>query len=265
MRLLDVATLTGLLSGLPRFGRFSYSLSVGSTNAQALERLYHNDSLGISFVTETQTQGRGRAGRAWESPAGSGIYVSTILPAELRAPALAAVGFWASLAAREACLELGLSGLELKWPNDLLLQGRKCAGILAQSRSQGGTARVVVGVGINVNRPESVPEPIAQTAAWLSDASSAELDRTALLARLLAIYEDTFDRLLVEPKQVIADWAAIAALHGKHVTVKAVDGSLLHVGIVRELATDGALMLETDQGLMRITLGDVDAVPEGEA
>src|SRR5579864_8965965 len=114
MRLLDLATLTGLVSALPRFGRVSYFTSVGSTNALAVERLYHNDCLGISFVTESQTEGRGRAGRSWESPVGSGIYLSTILPAELPSRALPGVGFWAALAVREACLQEAGVALNLK-------------------------------------------------------------------------------------------------------------------------------------------------------
>ena len=260
MRLLDLATLTSLVSALPRFGRFSYFASVDSTNALAVERLYLDDSLGISFVTESQDKGRGRAGRVWESPTGSGIYLSTILPAELRNTALPAVGFWASLAVREACLrETGIA-LDLKWPNDLLYAGRKCVGILAQSRSLAGAARVVLGVGINVNRPERVPETIAHSATWLSDAGGREFDRTTLLAALLSIYERDFDRLLGEPDNVIADWARVASLTGKHVSVKAIDGSLLHEGDVQGIDSDGALVLQTAAGPVRITLGDVDVL-----
>jgi BirA family biotin operon repressor/biotin-[acetyl-CoA-carboxylase] ligase len=262
MRLLDLATLTSLVSALPRFGRFAYFTSVDSTNALAVERLYHNDSLGISFVTESQTQGRGRAGRTWESPAGSGIYVSTILPAELPSRALPGVGFWASLAVREACLRETGVGLDLKWPNDLLWSGRKCVGILAQGRSMADAARVAVGVGINVNRPERVPDSIAGSAAWLSDAGSCEFDRTILLATLLSIYERDFDRLLSEPHDIIDDWARVANLGGKHVSVKAVDGSVLHEGAVQEVASDGALVLQTSAGITRVTLGDVDVMSD---
>jgi BirA family biotin operon repressor/biotin-[acetyl-CoA-carboxylase] ligase len=187
--------------------------------------------------------------------------VSTILPAELRASALAAVGFWASLAIREACLDQRDIELDLKWPNDLLWHGRKCVGILSQSRSLGGAARVVVGAGINVNRPQSVPEPLSATAAWLSDATATELDRTTLLARLLTIYERDFDRLVGEPKRIIEDWANVAALSGKQVSVKAVDGSLLHQGVVIDVAPDGALVLRAESGAVtRVTLGDVDVL-----
>ncbi len=260
MRLLDLATLTSLVSALPRFGRVSYFASVESTNAVAVQRLYTNDSFGISFVTESQTKGRGRAGRTWESPAGSGVYMSTILPAELPPEALPGVGFWASLAVREACLrETGIA-LDLKWPNDLLWEGRKCVGILSQGRSNGQASRVVVGVGMNVNQPDQVAPKIAQGAVWLSEAGEKQFDRTAILATLLSIYERDFDRLMSEPGKVIEDWSLVAKLTGQHVSVKATDGSLLHAGIVQAIAPDGALLLETDTGPQRITLGDVDAM-----
>jgi biotin-(acetyl-CoA carboxylase) ligase len=121
-------------------------------------------------------------------------------------------------------------------------------------------ARVVVGVGINVNRPEQVPDSIAASATWLSEAGGREFDRTTLLATLLSIYERDFDRLLSEPQNVIADWARVAKLNGKRVSVKAVDGSLLHEGEVQEVAFDGALVLRTTAGIVRVTLGDVDAM-----
>ncbi len=262
MRLLDLATLTSLVSALPRFGRFSYFASVGSTNAVAVERLYHNDSFGISFVTESQTQGRGRAGRSWESPAGSGIYLSTILPAELPGRALPGVGFWAALAVREACLRETGVALDLKWPNDLLWSGRKCVGILAQGRSLADGARVALGVGINVNRPAQIPDSIAATACWLSDAGGREFDRTTLLATLLSIYERDFDRLLSDSEQVIADWARVANLEGKQVSVKSIAGGLLHEGTVQAIGPDGALVLQSRAGVVSVRLGDVDVLSQ---
>ncbi len=260
MRPLDLATLTNLVSGLPRFGRVQYRASVGSTNTLAVDRLHSDDNLGISFVTETQTAGRGRAGRRWESPPGAGIYVSTILPAELGAEVLPALGFWASLAAREACLAVAGVALDPKWPNDLLWEGKKCVGILCEGRSVGQNSRVVVGVGINVNRPGSVPVAIGGIAAWLSDATGKELKREPLLATLLAIYEREFDRLCRAPREIIADWARVAKLQGRLVSVKSADGSVMHTGTVLGLDPDGALLLETASGTARVTLGDVDAI-----
>ncbi len=258
MRPLDLATLTSLVSALPRFGKFSYFASVDSTNALAAERLHTNDNFGISFVTESQTGGRGRAGRRWESPPGSGIYCSTILPADIPNRSLPSVGFWASLAVREACLGESGVALDLKWPNDLLLSGRKCVGILSQGRALAHASRVVVGVGINVKRPELVPGSIAETAGWLSDATSGELDRTKILAALLSIYEREFDRLLNEPQKIIEDWTSVSKITGTRVAVKAIDGSILHEGAVQEIGSDGALVLRTVGGIARVTLGDVD-------
>jgi BirA family transcriptional regulator, biotin operon repressor / biotin---[acetyl-CoA-carboxylase] ligase len=259
MRLLDLATLTSLVSALPRFGKVSYYSSVESTNALAVNRLYTNDGLGISFVTESQTLGRGRAGRRWDSPALAGVYVSTILPAELPSQALPAVGFWASLAVREACLRETDIALDLKWPNDLLWQARKCVGILSQSRWDGEAARVVVGVGINVNRPPSVADSIAPSAVWLSEIGGQQFDRTKILTTLLSIYERDFDRLLLKPHHVIADWMRVANIKGKLISVKALDGTALNEGVVESIGADGSMMLRTSAGLTRITLGDVDA------
>src|SRR5579872_3074008 len=142
MRPLDIALLRSRVSALPRFGRIEYFTGVGSTNAVAVERLYSNDSFGISFVTESQTEGRGRAGRSWVSPPGAGLLVSTILPSELPAEALPAVGFWTSLAVADAVRAHTGIGLRLKWPNDLLLQDRKSVGILAEGRSRAQSSRV---------------------------------------------------------------------------------------------------------------------------
>ncbi|HEY5095719.1 MAG TPA: biotin--[acetyl-CoA-carboxylase] ligase [Candidatus Eremiobacteraceae bacterium] len=258
--LLDEAALAALPGRLTRFGRVRYSVSVDSTNAKALESIHAYDALGISFVTEYQGLGRGRAGRLWESPPAAGLLCSTILPLEVPHEILPAIGFWASLAARSAIRTT--SGLEtaLKWPNDLLLGALKCAGVLCEARSSGATSRVVVGVGINVNRPAGVPEELELVAGWLSDEALCDVNRTSLLDALLSTYEQSFDDLLRAPESVIAKWAAAAALEGTRVSVKAVDGSVLHDGVVLGLDRDGALLLRTDGGDVRILLGDVSAI-----
>jgi BirA family biotin operon repressor/biotin-[acetyl-CoA-carboxylase] ligase len=182
-----------------------------------------------------------------------------VLPAELPSRALPAVGFWASLAVREACLRETDVALELKWPNDLLWLGRKCAGILSQGRWNGHAAQVVVGVGLNVNRPPEVAPALAQGAVWLSEIAGRTFDRTKILATLLSIYERDFDRLLQGPHGVIDDWARVANLTGKRVIVKNADGSPLREGVVEGIDADGVLALQTASGLARITLGDVEA------
>jgi BirA family biotin operon repressor/biotin-[acetyl-CoA-carboxylase] ligase len=148
----------------------------------------------------------------------------------------------------------------LKWPNDLLLDGRKCAGILCEAKSSGATSRVVVGIGINVNRPFGVPAELEPVAMWLSDAVLCVVNRTLLLDALLSAYEQSFDSLLADPGAVIAAWAEAAALEGERVSVKGADGVMLHEGVVLGVGRDGALMLRTAGGDVRVLLGDVSAI-----
>jgi BirA family biotin operon repressor/biotin-[acetyl-CoA-carboxylase] ligase len=185
---------------------------------------------------------------------------STILPAEVPRDVLPAVGFWASLAAQSAVLEVCSVKTGLKWPNDLLLGTLKCAGILCEAKSSGAMSRIVLGIGINVNRPFGVPEDLQAVAAWLSDATGRDVNRTSLMEALLGAYERSFDSLMSEPAAVIARWAAVAALDGKRVSVKAPDGSMLHEGEVLGVGGDGALLLRTEASDVRVMLGDVAAV-----
>ena len=258
--LIDEDALESGIRDLPRFGIVRYSVGTDSTQSRALDILHDLDARGISFVTESQDVGRGRAARRWTSPIASGLLFSTILPADMGAASLPAVGFWSSLAVAHAVASVCDITLDMKWPNDLLLGARKCAGILCEGRSEGSSTRVVVGVGLNVNRPSVVPDPIASSAAWLSDAAGAAIDRTALLVAVLRRYEESFDSLVTRPADVIADWKRRSGLIGRAVTVKALDGSMLHEGEVLDVAPDGSLVLETSRGRVPVMLGDVDVM-----
>jgi BirA family biotin operon repressor/biotin-[acetyl-CoA-carboxylase] ligase len=258
--LIDEAALGSAIRVLPRFGVVRYSVGTDSTQSRALEILHRLDALGISFVTESQDLGRGRAGRRWTSPPASGLLFSTILPEELRGASLPAVGYWTALAVADSIAEVCSVTLGLKWPNDLLLDGRKCAGILSEARTMGDASRVVVGVGLNVNRPAEVPAGVPSGSAWLSDATGEAIDRTALFATILSSYEAKFDQLVSRPADVIAAWESRAELTGKRVSVSATDGRFLHAGTVLGLTPDGALRLQTLAGLVVVTLGDVDVL-----
>jgi BirA family transcriptional regulator, biotin operon repressor / biotin---[acetyl-CoA-carboxylase] ligase len=258
--LVDEQALSFSIRGLPRFGKIRYFVRTDSTQLRALEALHRLDSQGISFVTESQDMGRGRAGRRWLSPTAAGLLVSTILPAQLRGTSLAAVGFWAALAVRHAVTNVCGVTPALKWPNDLLYDKKKLAGMLCEGRTSGDSSRVVLGVGLNVNRPKDVPEEIDARAVWLSDATGSLVDRTALLAAILGAYELRFDDLLESAPQVIAEWSAAAGVIGKRVAVRAADGATKHEGLVLGLSTEGALLLRTSEGDVTVTLGDVDVL-----
>ncbi len=258
--LIDEPALVSAIRDLPRFGIVRYSVGTDSTQSRALDVLHDLDAGGISFVTESQDVGRGRAGRRWSSPIASGLLFSTILPHELSGASLPAVGFWTALCVADSVASVCGITLGLKWPNDLVLGGRKCCGVLTEGRSTGKTTRVVVGVGLNVNRPETRARDLISDAGWLSDAVRAAIDRTALLAAILRTYETRFDALLREPAVVIEQWAERSALVGQRVSVKSIGGDVEREGVVRRVLANGALELDTAEGIITVLLGDVDAV-----
>ena len=254
---IDAAALSAAIAGLARFHAVSYLATVDSTNSCALQLIRSADSAGMSIVAESQSAGRGRAGRLWTSPPRTGLLLSTIMPTELSHETLPALGFWASLAAADAVEVVSGFWPALKWPNDLQAGPAKLAGILLEGETVGTASRMVVGVGVNVNRPSDIPADLTGKAVWLSDLAGRSIDRTKLAAALLQRYDSTYDRLIAEPRTVIRDWAARAACEGQRITVSASDGSLMHEGIAQGIGDDGALLLQTSGGLVRVTLGDV--------
>lgn len=166
--------LKPLLRG--RFGHvYRYAESTDSTQRMLAE----DESEGAIAVAEEQTEGRGRLGRAWEAPAGSSVLVSVLLLPTVEAPRLPELSLVAGGAVAQAIA--GVTGLEpaIKFPNDILVRGRKVAGILAES-SEG---RVVLGIGVNVNQtPEQLPADTKTEPTSLR----LELGRPVSRARLLA-------------------------------------------------------------------------------
>lgn len=154
-----------------------------STNEEARRLIKRGKSEGVVVIADRQTNGRGKPGSSWESPPGN-LYFSAILK-PFRSPAdLAPLTLFSALAARAAILDLADLPVVVKWPNDLLVHGRKVAGILVEGLGDGN---LVVGIGINVN-VASFPPPLAEKATSLLIATGRNftLDRltAALIARL---------------------------------------------------------------------------------
>jgi BirA family biotin operon repressor/biotin-[acetyl-CoA-carboxylase] ligase len=234
--------------------------SVESTNALALSMLDDASAPGLTIIAEEQTSGRGRAGRAWESPAGAGLLMSTIMPIEIPQGALPALGYWASLCAADAIIDACSVWPTLKWPNDLMFGALKIAGVLIEGRTLGAYTRAVIGIGINANRPSDVPGDLAGVAAWLSDASGTPVERTELALAILRSYDRRYDALIARPVDVIREWSRRSAIAGRPLRVTDARGELLHEGTARGLSDDGALLLETKDGPVSVRLGDVLAL-----
>ncbi len=231
----------------------------GSTNTVALDRARRGAAEGLVVTAEEQTRGRGRRGRTWHSPRGAGLWFSVLLRPErpvVVAQALTFLGAVAVARAVRARLKLPVA---LKWPNDLLLEGRKVGGVLTECSIEGGTIRhAVIGVGINVNLPRAAfPEDLRSVATSLSAEAGRRVARVGLLARILAEMDARYSVLLRRgPAPLVAEARALMPMAGRIVRVQAHDRVL--EGTVRGLDDDGALLLRLPSGTVhRLLVGDV--------
>jgi len=231
-----------------------------STNTRLLESLPPRAGKAAVVLAENQTGGRGRRGRAWLAPPGGAIclslaWVYSDMPADLSALSLV-VG----LAAIEALKGLDITGVLIKWPNDLITARGKLGGILMEMRAEAaGPVHVVVGLGINVMLDKAARSAIAATGNIADDVSADHVpvpDRNsivaALLSRLIPALEE-FPRNGLTPH--LASWSASDALQGREVRIEN-QGEITR-GIARGIDTHGALLVETPGGVQRFISGEV--------
>lgn len=227
------------LAGSP-FSSIEYREDTGSTNEDAALLLGDGRFGGHTIVAEYQRHGAGRKGRAWQATAGSSLLFTTILPDAVSADRLWLVPFWTALAVGGALESEGIT-TTLQWPNDVLLQERKLAGILCRSQVSGGSARVACGVGLNVYRG------IDGDSAFAFCDDVATVDRRALLAGILRRFALTLE-LLAEPSLLRGQWEAAARLPGRRYRI-ALDGSPAPFDATAlGLGENGSLRVRGDNG-----------------
>ena len=213
-----------------------YFKSITSTNDFAKGWLEKNKKVpeGVAFVANTQTKGRGRHSHTWESPPDVNLYVSLVLKPKILPKNLPLLTFPISLAVLETCQSV-VEGLKLKWPNDVMLQSKKVAGILLEGESQG----VVVGIGINVNQ-KSFSTEISNIATSLAQTKGKDIDREKLLVLLFEKIEKWYTYFLTRGFPPIKElWLQKSGLKG--LEVKLQNGS--HV-VLLDLNDDGSLLFE---------------------
>lgn len=228
-----------------------YHESLGSTQDRA--RALADEGAGPAVVVaDFQREGRGTRDRSWVAPAGTSLLASWLFRPAPDQPALFTV--LAGVAVARALASLGVPDARLKWPNDVRLGGKKVAGTLAHGVSEPASA-LVLGVGVNVHqRSSDFPSELRETAASLA-AVGREVDRLALLVRLSA----ELDRLASSPAErheALDVWRERSDLLGRVVAVDRPGQDTLE-GVARELADDGALVVETAYGPLRIVAGEV--------
>ena len=237
--------------------------SVQSTNTAASKLAGANAPNGAIVVAESQTLGRGRLSRPWFSIEGAGIYLSIILYPDIEPIECPGLSIVTALALAETMAAYGSMKVEIKWPNDCLLNGRKAAGILTElSADMTNIEFVIVGIGININhRRRDFPAEMKKTATSIRAEAKKSIRRIDFLQKFLKLFERDYNRFCrsgLKPfrRRILAASSMLGKkikldMQGKIITGKAVD-----------IDPHGSLVLETAEGRQSFCAGDVTVVKQ---
>ena len=231
---------------------------IGSTNAAAMEAAASGAAEGTVFLAEEQTAGRGRGDHTWHSARSTGIYCSVILRPALAPADVLLLSLAAGLAVQSAVEDVGNACADLRWPNDLLLNGKKFCGILTEMTAEATRVRhVVVGIGINVNH-SAFPASLQGEATSLRLATGTEWSRVELTAALLKSLDREYKRLLTGAggrESILRRFAERSSyVRGVNVHVEENGG---FDGVTEGLDSRGFLQVRTAQGLRTVLSGSV--------
>ncbi len=259
LELLDLDKIkTGLKSdAVAQLSKLELELSIPSTNELAMRQTQSRDCHGELYLAEQQSAGRGRRGRVWVSPFARNLYFSLVWRFEQGTAALEGLSLLVGLAMVKAMETLSIEGVQLKWPNDLLYQGRKLAGILLEVNGEAsGQCQVVIGVGINVEMPRDTGENIDQPWIDLKTITGEAVSRNLLLAEIL---NELIMRLNVFEREgfsgLLDEWHAYHAMQDEYIVLQV--GEKLIDGVRREVGGSGALLLQTASGVQPYHGGEI--------
>jgi BirA family biotin operon repressor/biotin-[acetyl-CoA-carboxylase] ligase len=268
---LDAASIHAALAAMRCEADVEIAAIIDSTNAALLRRARADPAaFALRPVTvlaaELQTAGRGRQGRSWSAQAGSSLAVSFACQVPRGLGQLGGLSLMCGLAVRDALSRIGTQA-QLKWPNDLLSEGRKVGGILIEVHPAGPNASTtVIGVGINV-APEPTRSAAVATAGGLaitdliSAGASHPVDRNRLIASLVETLSVRLEQFLGAGFGPYAsDWNAHHA-YRDHPVELLERGSVVHAGIARGVDGEGRLCLDTDSGTLTLVAGDISLRP----
>lgn len=259
---LDAARITQLLPAAVRrhVRGIETAWTVDSTNSVLLARPNSPFEVSDAFLAEYQTAGRGRRGRAWLAPPGGSICLSLGWTFREVPHEIGALGLAIGVCALRALRDSGVESAALKWPNDILVEGKKLGGILIELRAESaGPANVVIGIGLNVALGAELLQRIGETGVAAIDIVSAGLKQPSRNALAAALIDQAVRGLLAFEKQglrpFMEEWRSADALRGHQVDVHTLEG--VARGLARGIDLHGALVLETPHGVRRFVSGDV--------
>lgn len=213
-------------------------------------------------TTEVQNAGRGRRGRSWLAPFGSGVCMSVGWQFNEAPPTFSALSLAVGVAVVKAFNRLGIEGVGLKWPNDLQWQGRKLGGILIEMRAESeGPAQVIIGIGINMHMPAAIRMQLAEReAALIADVHEIMRDKTPTRNVVIgAVVGELLDMLQTFAVRGFApfhdEWLRLDTL--ANAPVKVINGSQTTLGTARGVEVDGTLMVDVEGQLRKFVSGEV--------
>ena len=215
---IDLSILQNIPSETKR--QWLYLSKTDSTNAEISRRLNnHPPEEGLVVIADCQTSGRGRLGRVWHSEPENGIYLSTLFRPALSPEKLPLITLMTGLATIFAVNQVIPCPARLKWPNDLLLNGKKIAGVLCENHSTQYPAAVIIGIGINVNHSQ-FPSEIKDIATSLKLETGLKINRTSLIKNLIMQLDFQYNELKNNKiKMLLENWCQNTDLFGKTITI----------------------------------------------
>lgn len=256
--LLDGDRIRGLLSveAERALGEFTIFPQIDSTNNAAATAIREGRAAGYCCIAEQQSAGRGRRGREWRSPFGRNIYLSQVWEFQAGASALEGLSLSVGLAVVRALTKFGVTGLGLKWPNDILYRDKKMAGILLEMQGDpSGVCQVIVGVGLNVDMTGANTAGISQPWTDLAEVVGV-VDRNALVAELMSALYLVFQEFSFGGFSAHKDeWSCYDLFAGRPVRVQL--GQTYIEGVVTGVDRSGGLILTTPEGERVFNGGEV--------
>lgn len=244
--------------GRPSSGSNELHQSIDSTNTRAIQLAREGCSEGTVVLARQQTAGRGRLGRQWLSPQDSGIYMSTVLRPSQALVELPVTTLCIGVAAVRSVFAVAGVEAGLKWVNDLIYDGKKLGGILAEmTAGDQNQPALVIGIGINLRmNKDDIPEELHNKVVWLEQAAGAPIDPNVLVAELCAQIEDVYFRAADgQVARILDEWRALSVTLGNEIVVTT--GSTQFRGTAIDITTSGALIVETDRGKQEVTGGEI--------
>jgi BirA family transcriptional regulator, biotin operon repressor / biotin---[acetyl-CoA-carboxylase] ligase len=231
--------------------------SLDSTNTEAARQARQGAAEGLCITAREQTAGRGRQERVWLSPAGAGLYCSTILRPRLEPGAWPLLTLAAAVAVHDALLDAYELHTDIKWPNDILARERKLCGILAETVETDLGRACIVGIGINLSE-RAFPEELRDTATSIEALTGRAADAETLLEALLRALALRYETLQGSngPALTLKAWTERSSYaEGRRVRVSLAGEAF--EGTTRGLEPDGALRVETNGEIKVIHAGDI--------